>query len=284
MTLIVDQLEELFTTAHDERVRATFLDALARTATDPDGRATVVVAFRGDSLDRFTAFAPFARLIGESQLLVGPMSDAQVHTAIEEPAHRAGLTLEAGLADAIAADVAGQPGALPLLSTALLQTWVRRRGPMLTHAGYHEAGGVAGAVARLAEDTYAEFTPHEKVVCRRLLMRLTEPGTGRDDVRRRVPLAELAATSEVSEARARDADRATPRHRGRRHRRGRARGVAARVATTARLAGGGPRGSPDPPPGRGRGDRVGRRRTRRHRAVPGHASRRRARLVCRAPG
>ena len=39
---------------------------------------------------------------------------------------------------------------------------MRRRGPMLTHAGYHEAGGVAGAVARLAEDTYAQFTPDEQ--------------------------------------------------------------------------------------------------------------------------
>ena len=61
---------------------------------------------------------------------------------------------------------------------------MRRRGRMLTYAGYHEAGGVAGAVARLAEDTYAQFTPDEQLVCRRLLLRLTEPGAG---ARRRAP-------------------------------------------------------------------------------------------------
>ena len=40
------------------------------------------------------------------------------------------------------ADVLGRAGALPLLSTALVGTWERRRGDLLTLAGYLEAGGV----------------------------------------------------------------------------------------------------------------------------------------------
>ena len=197
VTVIVDHLEELFTGGRDEEVQVDFLGTLARAATTPGGSATVVVAFRGDFYDRFAAFPAFARLLAESQLLVGPMTDDEVHAAIEEPARRAALTLEPGLADAIAADVAGQPGALPLLSTALLQTWVRRRGNVLTHAGYHDTGGVGGAVARLAEDTYLQFTPDEQRACRLLMLRLAEPGEGSDDVRRRVPLAELGETGET---------------------------------------------------------------------------------------
>ena len=133
-------------------------------------------------------------MLAESHLLVGPMTDDEVHAAIEEPAHRAGLTLESGLADAIAADVADQPGALPLLSTALLETWVRRRGRTLTHAGYHDAGGVGGAVARLAENAYLQLTLDEQRECRQLLFRLAEPAEDSDDVRRRVPLVELGDT------------------------------------------------------------------------------------------
>ena len=133
-------------------------------------------------------------MLAESHLLVGPMTDDEVHAAIEEPAHRAGLTLETGLADAIAADVADQPGALPLLSTALLETWVRRRDRTLTHAGYHDAGGVGGAVARLAENTYLQLTLDEQRECRQLLLRLAEPAEDSDDVRRRVPLVELGDT------------------------------------------------------------------------------------------
>ena len=49
----------------------------------------------------------------------------------------------------------GRAGALPLLSTALVGTWERRRGDRLTLAGYLEAGGVAGALTRSAEAAYA---------------------------------------------------------------------------------------------------------------------------------
>ncbi len=86
---------------------------------------------------------------------------------------------------------------VPLLSTALLETWVRRRGGVLTHAGYHDSGGVAGAVARLAEDTYLQFDPLEQRVRDFLnIWRLAEPGHGSDDVRRRVPIAELGEIGE----------------------------------------------------------------------------------------
>src|SRR4051794_32862978 len=190
VTVVVDQLEELFTAGLDDDARTAFLDAMVRAATSPDGSTAVVVAFRADYYGRFAVYPEFARVLAESHLLVGPMTDAEVHDAIEEPAHRAALTIEGGLADAIAADVADQPGALPLLSTALLETWVRRRGRTLTHAGYHDAGGVGGAVARLAEDTYLQLTPDEQRACRLLLLRLAEPAAGSDDVRRRVPFVE----------------------------------------------------------------------------------------------
>lgn len=39
-------------------------------------------------------------------------------------------------------DVGDEPGALPLLSHALLETWKRRRGRMMTLAGYAGAGRV----------------------------------------------------------------------------------------------------------------------------------------------
>jgi hypothetical protein len=43
--------------------------------------------------------------------------------AIELPATRAGLLVEPELVDALIADFEGEPGALPLLSTALLELW-----------------------------------------------------------------------------------------------------------------------------------------------------------------
>ena len=65
---------------------------------------------------------------------------------------------------------------MPLLSTALLDTWERRRGRTLTHAGYLAAGGVSGALARLADSAYARLAPAEQEAARRILVRLADTG------------------------------------------------------------------------------------------------------------
>jgi hypothetical protein len=54
------------------------------------------------------------------------MSREELRRAIELPAQRAGLRVEPELVGALVADVAGEPGALLLLSTALLELWQRR--------------------------------------------------------------------------------------------------------------------------------------------------------------
>src|SRR5689334_16287324 len=48
----------------------------------------------------------------------------------------------ARLVDAALTDVAGRPGALPLMSTALVRAWERREGARLSLAGYRAGGGV----------------------------------------------------------------------------------------------------------------------------------------------
>src|SRR5262249_41133316 len=112
--------------------------------------------------------------------------------AVLEPARRSGLAVEDGLADAICADAAGEPGALPLVSTALLETWVRRSGDTLTLAGYAEAGGVRGAVAHLADGVYENLDTAGKEVLRHIFLRLTDPQGATNDVRRRARRDEIA--------------------------------------------------------------------------------------------
>ena len=124
------------------------------------------------------------------------MRSDELQRAIEEPARRAGLVLEDGLVERIFDDVGTEPGSLPLLETALLETWDRRNGKTLTLEGYESAGGVHGAVAHLADDVYARLAPSEQDVARGIFLRLAEPGVGTDDVRRRAPLDELVVDDE----------------------------------------------------------------------------------------
>jgi WD40 repeat protein/tRNA A-37 threonylcarbamoyl transferase component Bud32 len=191
LLLAVDQLEELFTACRSDDERTAFAATLARAADDPDGRAVVVVALRADFYGRFAAYPELAELLGGNQVLVGPMQASELRRAVELPASRVGLCVEPELTDVLVDDVEGEPGALPLLSTALLELWQKRADDTLTLAAYRDAGGVQGAVARLAESTFARIPDGQEPIVRALMLRLVGEGEGEVPVRRRAPLAEL---------------------------------------------------------------------------------------------
>ena len=191
LLLAVDQFEELFTACRSDAERTAFADTLARTAADPDGRALVVLALRADFYGRLAAYPQLAELLGGNHVLVGPMQASELRRAVELPAGRVGLRVEPELADSLVDDVKGEPGALPLLSTALLELWQKRQGNALTLSAYRESGGVHGAVARLAEDTYARIPEGRRQHVRAVMLRLVGEDEGDALVRRRAPLTEL---------------------------------------------------------------------------------------------
>jgi hypothetical protein len=191
--LAVDQFEEVFTACGDESERAAFADALVAAARDPGRRALVLVAVRADFYDRCAGYPELWRLLAANQVPVGPMRRDELRRAIEQPARRARLWIDPDLVDALIADVEGEPGGLPLLSTSLLELWQRRDGRRLQFGAYEQSGGVHGAVARLAESSYARLEPAQRDVARRILLRLAGEGDGGAVVRRRVGLAELGA-------------------------------------------------------------------------------------------
>lgn len=191
VVIVVDQLEEVFTVCHDDSVRERFLDVLVHGASDPDSPTRILAAIRADYYGRCAEHAAFAELLGNASVLVGPMRPDELQRAIEEPARSAGLLLEDGLVDRIFDDVGTEPGSLPLLETALLETWIRRDRQTLTLEGYEASGGVRGAVAHLADEVYARMSSSDQDIARGIFLRLAEPGVGTDDVRRRAPLEEL---------------------------------------------------------------------------------------------
>jgi WD40 repeat protein/class 3 adenylate cyclase len=187
--LVVDQFEEVFTLCRNEDERRAFIDALLDAA---ERRTRVIVALRADFYGHCAAYPGLAAALEERQALVGPMSEDELRCAIERPAEQAGLVLEPGLVEGILRDVVGEPGALPLLSHSLLETWKRRSGRMLTLIGYLQAGGVQGAITKTAETVYHEaLSPDQQALARNIFLRLTELGEGTEDTRRRVAMAEL---------------------------------------------------------------------------------------------
>ena len=192
--VVVDQFEELFTLVDDDTVVRLFLDSLEHAVTDARCPLRVVLTMRADFWDRPLRYGSFARLIDASTINVTALAPDELERAITEPAYRAGAEFEPGLVSEIVADVADQPGALPLLQYALTELWDDRRSGLLSREAYLEMGGVAGALSRRAEDLYSAAGPDEQAALRRIMGRLVTPGDGTEDTRRRALRSELATS------------------------------------------------------------------------------------------
>ncbi|MGJ6965896.1 nSTAND1 domain-containing NTPase [Streptosporangium sp. G11] len=235
LVMVVDQFEELFTLgpgdqAEEAEAFVTALEAVA-TGTGPVGTgardagprgtghpcngrsgeepaAVVVLAVRGDFVDRCAAHPALARALEERVFVLSPMSRQELQRAITGPAAAAGLSVEDGLAEQVVRELAGHPqvpgagpgagvvGALPLLSMAMARTWHNREGGRLTRQGYDRSGGVASAVQDAAEDTYTAFSPRQREIAKRVIVALTLTAADGQVTRRRAHWGELAALCE----------------------------------------------------------------------------------------
>lgn len=204
LLLIVDQLEELFTHCESAATRSELAQRLWSLAQGPSG-VFVVATLRVDFIGR----------LGELQLddsglqldriayqdahrvFVSQPGPEQLATAIVAPAQRVGLTVQPPLTDRIVSEVAGEPGALPLLSYVLDLLWQQREGRQLSARVYSELGGVRGALGRSADRVYLALSTDDQRLARQLLVQLVafsaEVG---GETRRRVSLQQLREATE----------------------------------------------------------------------------------------
>ncbi|HEX5836593.1 MAG TPA: BTAD domain-containing putative transcriptional regulator, partial [Anaerolineales bacterium] len=197
--LVIDQFEELFTLCRDEFEREAFIDNLLTAIATGENRITLMLTLRADFYAHLAHYPELRDAVAQHQEYIGPMTSEELRRAIEEPARRAHWNFAPGLVDLILRDVGDEPGALPLLSHALLETWKRRSGHTLTLKGYADAGGVHGAIAHTAEGVYEILSDEEKAIARDIFLRLTELGDGTEDTRRRASLKELMSHVEEPE-------------------------------------------------------------------------------------
>ncbi|SFO84919.1 WD40 repeat [Actinomadura madurae] len=209
--LVVDQFEDLFTLVSDERERQVFLRALHAMAEGPR-RAGVVVGVRADYWDRCAAYPQFAEAIQDGQVIVEPMTESDLRLAVTGPAAAAGLELEPGLVELILSELGEgrtaegryEPGALPLLSQALLNTWERRENGRLTVRGYEDSGRVRDSVQRTADQVLAHLPPEDRKTALRVFRRLTVITAGGRAARRAATPAEIHAAAGADSAERRE--------------------------------------------------------------------------------
>ncbi|WP_433229954.1 AAA family ATPase [Micromonospora sp. CA-248260] len=206
--IVVDQFEEVFAPEVDPTESGAFVAALvtatqrltepptamAQTTVTARPGTVVVLGLRADFYADLLRIPSLAVVAQEHQFTVGPMAAAELRRAITEPARKAGVDVEDGLVDLLLKEIAPRsgdlvaahdPGALPLLSHALLATW-ESGGGRLTTERYRATGGIDGAVAATANAVYTNLHPRHQELTRALFLRLVHLGQGTANTRRRL--------------------------------------------------------------------------------------------------
>jgi WD40 repeat protein len=173
----------MFTLCLDAAERRAFADVLVRATRGPEDPLRVVVTLRDDFLSRLGEVASLRERIayGQGLQLLGTPSEEDLLRIVTLPAERAGFAFEdQRLPREMVEAVAERPGALALLSFTASRLWAKRdrHFKLLGRRAYEELGGVAGALARHAEETRAAMTHEEQRLVREAFRHLvTAEGT-----------------------------------------------------------------------------------------------------------
>lgn len=186
--LVVDQFEEIYSYPNPK-----FVDCLLDAVRDV-AAFRLVITLRADFLGQAIAFNPLRKQLQRwKPELIGAMEPAQLQAAIEEPAKKCGVNLEAGLTEQILNDVGKEPGYLPLLEFALTEMWDKQNQGGLNRQIYDQIGGVKDALRCHAERVYDGLSQVDRERVQRIFIQLVSPGEGTEYTRR------LAARAEVGE-------------------------------------------------------------------------------------
>lgn len=199
LALYVDQLEEIFTRETiDDSTRIGFFDSLQVLA--KSGDVWVVASMRSDFYPRCAEIPSLVEMKeGAGQYDLLPPSFAEIGQMIRYPTRAAGLRFESNpstresLDDVLHEAAARDPEALPLLEFTLDELFRHRTDDgILTFAAYQNLGGLEGALARRAEEVFAELDAKVQAELDYILEGLiTVDNTGKI-ASRRVPMDSVA--------------------------------------------------------------------------------------------
>ncbi len=225
LLIFIDQSEELITLCQNESDRQEFFQQILKAINAHRDKLRVVLTLRSD-------FEPQVRDAGlkfvcedlklgktfltkrwqSGRFIVPAMTRGELREAIEKPAETRVMYFQPhDLVEELIDEVDNMPGALPLLSFALSELYLkylkRQRDAAnggitidrsLTQADYDELGGVMRSLTQRADEEYEALVkenPAYEQIIRHVMLRMVAL-TGGELARRRVPLWELEYPSE----------------------------------------------------------------------------------------
>ncbi|NEQ58914.1 MAG: hypothetical protein F6K53_16555, partial [Moorea sp. SIO4A1] len=221
LLLFIDQSEEIITLCQNYDQRKEFFQQILTAINAHGDKLRVILTLRSDFEPQITdvglKLAPevlnqlettvLINLWQSGRFIVPAMTRGELNEAIEKPAQARVMYFQPHeLVEKLIDEVADMPGALPLLSFALSELFLkylrRQREAQyrgitidraLTQADYQELGGVMRSLTQRADKEYhllVQENPAYEQVIRHVMLRMVALGGG-ELARRRVPLSEL---------------------------------------------------------------------------------------------
>ncbi len=203
LALVVDQLEELFTSGFSTDIQEKYVSTIAGLV--HSGRVFILATLRSDfysSYQQFPELTELARPSGKVDLR--PPTAYEIGNMIRLPAeaaglqfeldHKSGQRLDEGLRDAASTT----PESLPLLQhvlSLLYDKQLERGDGLLRWSDYRDLGELKGALAKYAETVFATLEPSEQLAFPLVMRHLVTLGQGEEEApgRRTAPYCEFVA-------------------------------------------------------------------------------------------
>jgi eukaryotic-like serine/threonine-protein kinase len=207
LALVVDQLEELFTTGFSQTIRQRYVSTIADLIRG--GRVFVLATLRSDFYPSYQQLAELVELTRPSgKVDLRPPTPYEIGEMIRAPAEAAGLRFEEDASSGERLDQAlrdaavATPESLPLLEHVLSLLYdeqsIRGDG-VLRWSDYRELGELKGALAQHAETVFGTLQASEQSAFSLVMRYLVTLGQGEDEVpnRRTVPYRDFFPLGEA---------------------------------------------------------------------------------------
>jgi len=201
LALVVDQLEELFTSGFSTEIQEKYVATIAGLV--QSRRVFILATLRSDFYSSYQQFPELTELTRPSgKVDLRPPTAYEIGNMIRLPAeaaglhfeldHKSGQRLDEGLRDAASTT----PESLPLLQhvlSLLYDKQVERRDGLLRWSDYRDLGELKGALAKYAETVFATLHPNEQLAFPLVMRHLVTLGQGEEEApnRRTAPYREF---------------------------------------------------------------------------------------------
>ena len=205
LALVIDQLEELFTSGFSSEIQQKYVSTIAGLV--QSARVFVLATLRSDFYSSYQQFPELTELTRPSgKVDLRPPTAYEIGNMIRLPAeaanvqfeqdHQSGQRLDEGLRDAAAAT----PESLPLLEhvlSLLYDKQTERGDGLLRWSDYRDLGELKGALAKYAESVFATLQPTEQLAFPLVMRHLVTLGQGEEEApnRRIVPYRDFIASN-----------------------------------------------------------------------------------------